>query len=132
MKFDLEQVSKFLEISQEDVYRKEIDIHITLLSTCKAYIADANTELLTLPFSPFHRIRNWREKRKDDRLLVRHQQLQPQIHNAEGALRNLLVDVMALKDTLKTFSQECHAQVGVGVFRRYCRCHWRCYRQCWS
>jgi len=112
MIFDLDDVREFLEEEgSEKKYRREIDLHITLVDTCKAYIADANTELVTLPFSPFQRIRSWREKRKDDRLLVRHQQLQPQIHEAEITLRNVLMNAITLKDTLKSFAQECYAQL---------------------
>jgi len=112
MKFELGAVRKFLlEERPEEAFRREIDEHVTLMNTCNAYIADANTELVTLPFSPFQRIRNWREKRKDDRLIIRHQQLQPQIQDAEMSLRNVLMNAMSLKDSLKAFAQECYTQL---------------------
>lgn len=112
MNFDLEPLRSFLAgDGQVEHFVKQVDEHNILLEACKAYIEDANSQLISLPFTPFRGLKNWREKRKDDRLVVIHNQLQPQIHDAEQSLRGILDAVMNIKSKLKEFAHECHTQL---------------------
>ena len=78
---------------------------------CLLSVADAKTELLKLPFSPFTRIINWRERRKDDRLSAVMEALAPQLTDAERSLRELMVQVMERKETVRRVADECFAQL---------------------
>jgi len=73
----------------------------SLLVECEAYMAEVKTQLITLPFSAFSRIKSWRVKRRDDRLCALYDALQPRIHSLEQALRKIIDDAVEKKSLLR-------------------------------
>jgi hypothetical protein len=112
MKPDIDLVVDFLVNDSQFVpFGPQIDEYTELLDQCDVYLKDAKTELLTLPYSPFKRIKSWRERRKDSRLLADMEKLQPRVTEAEANLRDILMKIMERKDLVRSMAQECYSQL---------------------
>ena len=99
--------------SHEDSYgvhmlvdSKPIEDADKLLSECEKYIEETKSELFVLPFVPSfsllaNNVRAWRNKRKDSKLVVGYQTLEPKIAVVEKSLRGVIGDVVEKKGALR-------------------------------
>lgn len=112
MIYDLDPIIEYLSTEvKPSIFSAKIAEHDELMERCNAYIADANTQLVTIPFSPFKNIKTWREKRNDDRLSIIIADLTPKISDAEKDLRSILMDAMMKKEKLQAYAHECYMQL---------------------
>ncbi len=96
--------------SNGDVYTGEtmfecdftpIDEVDNLLNDCNEFLSQSKSELVIIPFSPFSRVRNWRMKRRDNKLFEVYDLLIPRIKNSEKSLRQLIGEIVEKKNALR-------------------------------
>lgn len=89
---------------------EEADI---LLEECEQFMQQSKTSLYTVPILGFTRvangIRSWRTKRRDTRLMVLYEALQPKVVATEKLLRRIIGEVVEKKTALRL--QACHLKV---------------------
>ena len=92
---------EILEQGDFSLMNSKIEESGKLVAVCEHHIRDMKEELLTIPFSPFQSLRNWREKRKEDRIMADFEQLEPKIQEEEASLRSVMIQGVEQKEVIK-------------------------------
>lgn len=91
---------------------KPIEEADSLLEECEQFVQQTKTVLFTLPFVPsFNRVRNWRSKRRDNKLMLMYENIQPRVVATEKILRKIIGEVVEKKTALRLQARHLHVRL---------------------
>eukprot|EP01038_Epipyxis_sp_PR26KG_P010107 gene10107-13583_t len=80
---------------------KPIEDADQLLGECEVFTVQAKQGMISLPFT-IPSLKNWRTKRRDNKLMIMYDNLYPRVLAAEKVLRNIIGEVVEKKIALRT------------------------------
>lgn len=100
---------------------KPIEDADKLLEECEQFMTQTKAILFTLPFVPaFSRVaagvRNWRSKRRDNKLILTYETLQPRVVATEKILRKIIGEVVEKKTALRLQARHLQVRLEACIF----------------